>query len=201
MRRRKGQPRILKKFPRLPEITQDKGLDAAGIEVWFADEARIGQKNKITRRWAKRGTRPSAPHDQISAPSAPPKAKALCLSCPPATARPWLCISGNLDCSRPRRTCHPSPRSGGMACLDEAARTKQHHALAVAAEITRAHPRRKHLAIYARQLALKPHLQILRRHFGPLLFCLEQTHRHALENNVHGHARLGTSVIISETRY
>jgi hypothetical protein len=21
------------------------------IEVWFADEARIGQKNKITRRW------------------------------------------------------------------------------------------------------------------------------------------------------
>ena len=28
------------------------------------DEARIGQKNKITRRWAKRGSRPSAPHDQ-----------------------------------------------------------------------------------------------------------------------------------------
>src|ERR1700730_6699170 len=70
----------------------------------------------------------------------------------------------------------------------EAARTKQHHALAVAAEITRAQPRRKHLPIYARQLALKPHLQILRRHFGPLLFCLEQTHRHALENNVHRHA-------------
>ncbi|ACP22253.1 hypothetical protein NGR_b07950 (plasmid) [Sinorhizobium fredii NGR234] len=33
------------------------------IEVWFQDEARIGQKNKITRRWAKRGSRPSAPHD------------------------------------------------------------------------------------------------------------------------------------------
>jgi hypothetical protein len=32
--------------------------------VWFADEARIGQKNKITRRWAKKGTRPSAPSDQ-----------------------------------------------------------------------------------------------------------------------------------------
>ncbi len=37
------------------------------IEVWFADEARIGQKNKITRRWARRGTRPSAPHDQRTA--------------------------------------------------------------------------------------------------------------------------------------
>jgi hypothetical protein len=34
------------------------------IEIWFQDEARIGQKNKTTRRWAKRGTRPSAPHDQ-----------------------------------------------------------------------------------------------------------------------------------------
>jgi len=34
------------------------------IEVWFQDEARVGQKNKITRRWAKRGSRPSAPHDQ-----------------------------------------------------------------------------------------------------------------------------------------
>ena len=34
------------------------------IELWFQDEARVGQKNKITRRWARRGTRPSAPHDQ-----------------------------------------------------------------------------------------------------------------------------------------
>jgi transposase len=37
------------------------------IEIWFTDEARIGQKNKITRRWAKRGTRPCAPHDQRTA--------------------------------------------------------------------------------------------------------------------------------------
>ena len=35
--------------------------------MWFGDEARIGQKNKIGRRWAKRGTRPSAPHDQRTA--------------------------------------------------------------------------------------------------------------------------------------
>ncbi|MDT8343542.1 MAG: IS630 family transposase [Thermohalobaculum sp.] len=34
------------------------------IEIWFQDEARVGQKNKITRRWARRGTRPRAPHDQ-----------------------------------------------------------------------------------------------------------------------------------------
>ena len=37
------------------------------LEIWFADEARVGQTNKITRRWAKRGTRPSAPKDQRTA--------------------------------------------------------------------------------------------------------------------------------------
>ena len=37
------------------------------LEIWFADEARVGQKNKITRRWAKRGTRPAAPKDQRTA--------------------------------------------------------------------------------------------------------------------------------------
>lgn len=34
------------------------------IEIWFQDEARVGQKNTISRRWAQRGTRPSAPKDQ-----------------------------------------------------------------------------------------------------------------------------------------
>ena len=34
------------------------------LEIWFCDEARVGQKNKMTRRWARRGTRPSAPKDQ-----------------------------------------------------------------------------------------------------------------------------------------
>ena len=45
-------------------VAEEKGKP---VEIWFADEARIGQKNKITRRWAKRGTRPSAPRDQRTA--------------------------------------------------------------------------------------------------------------------------------------
>src|ERR1700732_1681948 len=177
------------------------------MEVWFADEARIGQKEQdhapLGQAW-----------DASFCAARPEDGVGLYFRrrLPRQRERRWACTAllqqrghgsasqGNLDCSRPRPTCHPSPRSGGMACLDEAARTKQHHALSVAAEIARAQPRRKHLPIYARQLALKPHLQILRRHFGPLLFCLEQTYRHALENNVHRHARLGSSVIISETR-
>ena len=35
--------------------------------MWFQDEARVGQKNGVTRRWARRGTRPSAPKDQRTA--------------------------------------------------------------------------------------------------------------------------------------
>lgn len=34
------------------------------IEVWFQDEARIGQKNGRTRIWAKKGARPRLPADQ-----------------------------------------------------------------------------------------------------------------------------------------
>ncbi|MDP2693890.1 MAG: IS630 family transposase [Gallionella sp.] len=57
-----------KKFPaRLDEVARENAIDVGKIEIWFQDEARIGQKNKITRRWAKRGTRPSAPRDQRTA--------------------------------------------------------------------------------------------------------------------------------------
>jgi hypothetical protein len=38
--------------------------DGTRLELWWQDEARVGQKNKIARRWARRGTRPRAPHDQ-----------------------------------------------------------------------------------------------------------------------------------------
>lgn len=34
------------------------------IEIWFQDEARIGQKNGLVRQWARRGTRPIQPADQ-----------------------------------------------------------------------------------------------------------------------------------------
>lgn len=34
------------------------------VEIWFQDEARIGQKNGQVRIWAKQGTRPRLPADQ-----------------------------------------------------------------------------------------------------------------------------------------
>ena len=36
----------------------------APVEIWFQDEARIGQKNGLVRQWARRGTRPRQPADQ-----------------------------------------------------------------------------------------------------------------------------------------
>ena len=33
------------------------------LEIWFQDEARVGQQGTLTRIWAERGTRPRAPRD------------------------------------------------------------------------------------------------------------------------------------------
>ena len=43
---------------KLPEQARDKPL-----EIWFQDEARVGQKGSLTRVWARRGSRPRAPRD------------------------------------------------------------------------------------------------------------------------------------------
>jgi hypothetical protein len=43
----------------LPEHARGKPL-----ELWWQDEARIGQQGTLTRVWAERGSRPSAPRDQ-----------------------------------------------------------------------------------------------------------------------------------------
>ena len=43
----------------LPDHAREKP-----IEIWFQDEARVGQKGTLTRVWAKRGSRPPALRDQ-----------------------------------------------------------------------------------------------------------------------------------------
>ena len=42
----------------LPEAARGKPL-----EIWFQDEARVGQQGTLTRIWADRGSRPRAPRD------------------------------------------------------------------------------------------------------------------------------------------
>src|SRR5204862_4575724 len=61
---RRGHHNVQKNFAiRVAEI---RATLAPGtpIEVWFQDEMRVGQKNKLTYRWATKGSRPRAIHDQ-----------------------------------------------------------------------------------------------------------------------------------------
>ena len=43
----------------IPEHARDKP-----IELWWQDEARVGQKGNLTYIWADKGSRPRAPRDQ-----------------------------------------------------------------------------------------------------------------------------------------
>jgi hypothetical protein len=68
MRKPKVRSILLKNFPaRLQAIAREKAVGGDKIEIRFQDEARIDQKNKAPRRWAKRGTRPGPPRDQRTA--------------------------------------------------------------------------------------------------------------------------------------
>ncbi len=55
--------RHIKKLPAHAERPSGRPREKS-IEIWWQDEARIGQKNGIVRQWARRGTRPRQPADQ-----------------------------------------------------------------------------------------------------------------------------------------
>jgi transposase len=88
MRRTMTPSRLLKNFP--AQVAAIRATLARGtpVKLWWQDEARVGQKNGITRRWARRGTRPSAPKDQRTASAyiygaiCPAKGKAAALVLP-----------------------------------------------------------------------------------------------------------------------
>jgi len=187
----------LKNFPaRLDEIAREKGVDPASIEIWFADEARIGQKNKTTRRWAKRGTRPSAPNDQRTA-----STYIFGAICPKEARRRLVLPVCNIEAMNLHLAeIATEVALGALAVLlvDQAGwhivppprRAAEHRPPAAAAQMSGTQPYRKHLAVHARQLAIQPGVQILRRYCRSLLRGVEQTNRSALAHHVHRHARL-----------
>jgi hypothetical protein len=62
-----GQPSdrgVQKNFPRTLATHVASLPKSKRIEIWFQDEARLGQKNGRARIWAKTGTRPRLPADQ-----------------------------------------------------------------------------------------------------------------------------------------
>jgi hypothetical protein len=143
------------------------------VEVWFQDEMRVGQKNKLTHRWARKGSRPRAAHDQRTQ-----STYLFGAVCPDGAA---LVLPA---CNCEAMQLH----------LDEiATKVAQRLTRAAAAARTRTQRPGKHLAVHASELVVKPDLQILRRYRRPLLLRLEHTHRPTLEDHVHRAMRLGSS--------
>src|SRR5262249_31300544 len=197
-----------KAFPCAWRKSRAKALDCDTIEIWFADEARIGQKNKIPRRWAKRGTRPSAPRDQRTASTyifgavCPKEGKGAALIMPASNTEAM-----NLHLAEIAATVAPAAHA--ILLVDQAGWHLSTRLL-VPANITiiplppkcpETQPGRERLAVHARQLALQPHLQILRRSRRPLLCGMEQARRSALAHHVHRTAPMGPRVLINGIWY
>jgi len=150
------------------EIAREKGVDLDAVEIWFADEARIGQKNKIARRWARRRTRPSAPSDQRTASTyifgaiCPKDGKAVGLILPKCNTEAMQLhldeIAKDVEPGRhavlllDRAGWHTSPKLDVPENLT---------LLPLPAKCPRTQPSRECLAVHARQLALKPGLSEL----------------------------------------
>ena len=192
-----------KNFPaRLDEIGCEKGVEPAAIEVWFADEARIGQKNKITRRWAKRGTRPSAPTTNeparlISSARSAPARK----GCSPHHAQMQHggdepAPGRNRRSDRAGRTRGTSRRSGRLASVGPARHAAQHHLDPVAGEMSELNPQ-ENVSQFLRDNWLSNRSQILRRRRRPSLRGLEQPRRSTLADHVHRPSQLGPRVLIT----
>src|SRR6202166_2809499 len=126
----------------MDEVAHEKAVDVESIEIWFQDEARIGQKNKITRRWAKRGTRPSAPRDQRTASTyifgavCPKEGKGAALILPTCNTEAM-----NLHLVEIAATVAPGAhgrtlgRSGRLAPVDGTRRATKHHNYGATAEV------------------------------------------------------------------
>ncbi len=159
------------------------------IEVWWQDEARIGQKNKITRRWAKRGTRPSAPHDQRTQ-----SAYIFGAICPARGVGAALVLP---KCNTAAMTLHlmeisatVAPGAHAVVIVDQAG-WHFSNALEIPDNITL-------LPLPPKSPELNPVENIwqLQRHPRSLLLRLEPAHRPAIEDHVHRTTQLGASMIL-----
>ena len=182
-----------------------KGVE---IELWWQDEARIGQKNKLTRRWARRGTRPRAPRDQrtewayIFGAICPAKGKGAGL------VMPW-CDTDAMAAHLIEISAAVDPGAHAVLIVDQAG-WHLTPKLAIPDNITV-------LALPPRSPELNPVenvWQFMRdnwlsnrifksydRHRRAVLPSLEQPHRPTMEDHVPRHAQMGAWVLINDRWY
>ena len=178
-----------------------------GWVITLGDEARVGQKNKITWRWAKRGTRPSAPHDQRTA-----SAYIFGAICSQEGKGATLVLpSCNTEAMAPHLeefAAAVAPGAHAILVLDQAG-WHVSKALPVPPNITlvslpsksRTQSGREYLAVHEGQLAVEPSVYLLHEHRRPLLLCLEQTRRPAMAHYVHRNSPMGETVMLIRTWY
>jgi hypothetical protein len=128
----------------------------ARVEIWFQDEARIGQKNSLTRVWGQTGSRPAAPKDlgfasaYVFGAVCPLQGKAAALImpiCNTAAMNHHLCeISSQVAAPRFREgrlcPCRGDPRWCRLAPQSRARGAQQYHLIGTAALQPGAQPSR-----------------------------------------------------------
>ena len=127
------------------------------IEIWWQDEARVGQKTMLTRRWARRGSRPTALRDQRTK-----SAYIFGAICPARGVGAGLVLP---RCNTQAMQWHLDEISAlvtlgahAVLIIDRAGWhttgrleiPSQHHIDVLATKSARAEPRRKHMAVHAR---------------------------------------------------
>ena len=159
-------------------------------------------RRMLTRRWARRGTRPRAPRDQrrpngpiSSARSVPRRSERRRAGCPGATPTPGGAPIIEIDVppSIPAPMRSADGRSGLGSHLTPAGDPRQHHRPGAAARSPRVEPGGECLAI-PRDNIVEPDLQILRRHRRAVLPASELPHRPTMEDHVLRHVAHGRMV-------
>ena len=127
--------------------------DGKPVEIWFQDEARIGQKGTLTRLWARIGSRPRAPRDSryewayLFGAVCPERAVGTALVMPYANSEAM-----NLHLREIARAVAPGAHA--ILVLDGAGwhpahsqAATQHHASLLASLLPRAQPGRERLGV------------------------------------------------------
>ena len=170
------------------------------------NEARVGQKNKITRRWANQGTRPSAPKDQRTASTyifgaiCPREGKGAALVLP-------RCDTEAMNLHRAEIATEVAPGAHAVLLLDQAGWHLSSRVVTppnitlvpLPSKCPALNPQENVWQFMRENWLSNRVLHILQKHRRPLLLRLEQAHRSALAHHVHRNARLGPCVLISES--
>ncbi len=170
------------------------------VEVWFMDEARVGQQGTLTRVWAKRGTRPRALRDRRYT-----WAYLFGAVCPErgtgaAVVLPHVNVEA-MDAHLAEISRRVAEGAHAVLVLDRAGwhtspklRVPDNISLlSLPPYAPEANPVEQVWALPARQLPEPPRLGQLRGHRGRVLRRLEQADEHARAPRLHHATRLGQS--------